>query len=394
MIKNLVSLLLSIFILLTGCSGTSSAVVTPKASITPRPVTTATRTPLPSDTPFPTPSPTETLTPTPAVPVFDPAALGDNRVLDSFILTIKSKTTGGGEVLEYKDIIGYVKEPFSAYHVGTTPYGNLDPKYLIGGRFYEKNSNQHYWNVSLEPDPTDVDFWLQSPADMREGYVRGGDLGPLSAQFVGQEDFQGIPANHFTFDQTNLRGYADAAPGNGGYKIKQAQGDLYLAQDGNYPLHFHVKVSGDVYVAGGTDQYSAGTVEITKDLSSINQLKEITLPADYLALKLELDLGLPVPAGTRLHAINHLEGNGYDLYDYFMPATVSKDDFLAFYRGLAPTNDWTVSQVGGKTSYDYCQNQNCVILTKGNAKAILFISDLCVSNIPANYICFDALYYR
>ena len=99
MIKTLVGLSLAAVLLLAGCSSSATAVATPTAALAGPPAVTATRTPLPSDTPLPAPSATETLTPTPGQPVFDAAALGDNRELDSFILTREDKTTGGGEVI-------------------------------------------------------------------------------------------------------------------------------------------------------------------------------------------------------------------------------------------------------------------------------------------------------
>jgi hypothetical protein len=387
-----------IMLLLASCNLVNQAPVTPPATVPLLPSTTPdlassippTLTPSPTDTPKPTPSPTDAPTLTPSQPVFDPAAIGDNRQLASFILTRTDKTTGGGEVIETTDTIGYTKDPFSAYHLGTTAYGKRDPKYTIGGRLYEKNSNEGYWIAWLEPDPTDVDFFLQSPADMR--WVYQTNFGVISAQFAGREDFQGIPANHFTFDQTNLGEQSDPT---GTYKIDKAQGDLYLAQDGNYLLRYHIKFTGNVYSPGGNPDYFPGVREFNEELSSINQLTEITLPAEYLALKLELDLGLPVPADTKLQTVLHSnDGRKYDYYDYYMPVTVSPDNFLEFYRNLTPTNGWTVLQVGGKTKFDSCQDRDCVILKKGNAQVVLAISKLCPSNMPANLICLDALYYR
>ena len=214
----------------------------------------------------------------------------------------------------------------------------------------------------------------------------------MGAQFVDQVDFQGIPANHFTFDETNLSEQSDPS---GTYKIDRAQGDIVLAQDGNYLLRFHMRLTGNVYSPGGSTTYISGVREVNEELSSINQLEEIALPADYLALHVELDLGLPIPAGSRLHAIYHSNvGTDYDLYDYFMPASVSKDGFLEFYRKLGPTNDWTVLQVGGENSYETCQDLECVILGRGNARAVLAVADQCVSNIPPNFGCFVAVYYR
>jgi len=390
-----------IILLLASCSPASQPQLTPAA--TPGPVSTAPltltqfptgtpgSTPSPTDTPTAAPSPTDAPTPTPSRPVFDPAALGDNRVLlASFILTSTEKTTGGGEVIATKDIIGYIREPFSAYHIGKMPSRDLDATYMIDGWFYEQDINQNFWVVSPEQDPSDVDFFLKIPADMRWVFQTGFDT--LSAQFVGQEVFHGIPANHFTFDQSDLNGGSDPT---GTYKVEKASGDLLLAQAGNYLLRYHLKLSGNLYSPPGSALYGPGTREFTEELSSINQLTEITLPPEVLAFKLVLDLGLPVPTGSRLHAISHFNDvPKYDYYDYFMPASVSKADFLDFYKNLAPTNGWTVSQVGGKTSYDNCQDRDCVILKKGSAHLVVAISPLCVSNIPANYICFDASYYR
>jgi hypothetical protein len=389
MIKILVSISLSAMVLLAGCGGAGPVALAPTETLAPPLAATANQTPPPADTSTPAPPPTDTQTPTPSVPVFDPAALGDNRVLDSFILTRRDKTTGGGEVIETKDTIGFIKEPFSASHVETNPYGHPPEQYFLDGRMYEKNYNQDFWVVSLEPEPSDVDFYFRNAADSREGYPK---YLVLSAQFAGHEDFQGIPANHFTFAETDLSEQSDPT---GTYKIKDAQGDLYLAQDGNYLLRFHVKLTGNVYSPGGSPGYISGVHEVTEELSSIDQLKDITLPKDFLALKLELDPGLPAPAGSRLHAITHANvGADYDLYNYFIPASVSKDDFLGFYRNLAPTNGWTVTQVGGITNDETCQTGDCVILEKGRTRVSLEISDQCVSTIPANYVCFYGVYYK
>ena len=154
-----------------------------------------------------------------------------------------------------------------------------------------------------------------------------------SARFVSQEDFHAIPANHFEFDQTDFTAYG--IPGENGYKIDTAQGDFYLAQDGNYVLYFHSKVTGNVYLNREDLNYVQGVEEITKELSSINQLKEIALPVDYPAL--EVDLGLPLPADTKLVSLDHYPpGQGGNIYSF--KTSVSNDEFLLFYKNLAPTN--------------------------------------------------------
>jgi hypothetical protein len=256
-----------------------------------------------------------TFAPAPTIypPVFDPHSLGDNRLLASFILTRTDKTTGAGEGQVHQDTIGYIKEPFSAYELeqlglgaGSAPF----KQYLVGGRFYETNASVD-WLISLSAAPDDVGA-LQNAADMRKGYIKGSDASPKSAKFVGQEDFRGLPANHFTFDQTDLSGGSDPT---GTYKIQKAEGDLYLSQAGNYPLRFHAKLTGNVYSPGGSAEYFPGVHEITEELSSINQLKDIAVPPEYLKAEQTLvDLGLPLPAGTTLAALRRFAGSGVEGY--------------------------------------------------------------------------------
>ncbi len=320
-----------------------------------------------------TPSPTEGPTATVWPPVYDPDAIGDNReLLDSFILTRTNTTTGGGEVDEVNTTIGYIREPFTAYESNKWSFENLTWwTYLIEGRYYEKNRQDAQF-YSLESGPDDIEI-LQRMADMREfDYLLFSGL-VLSAQFVGQEDFAGVPANHFTFDQTNLREESDPT---GTYKVDEAQGELYLAQDGNYLLYFHLKRSGSVYLTPGEPGYGPGVLEMTEELSSINELTEITLPADF---DLELDFGLPLPAGSTLVGITSY---GYNpvYYHYTMP--ISKDEFPEFYKNLAPTNGFTFSHIGQKTNNIHCDPvysdylQDCVFLKKGGSEFILYIAGI------------------
>ena len=243
--------------------------------------------------------------------------------------------------------------------------------YLIEGRWYE-TTGRGDWFYNLEASPEDIEI-LQRSADIRE-IITHGNLDLISAQFVGQEDFGGIPANHFTFDQTDLSGYDFPTPAPGDYKIEAAEGDLYLAQDGNYLLYFHVKVTGNVYRDPVSPGYFAGEYEITVELSSINQVTEFAVPADYLASKLELDPDLPLPGDTTLVSIVHYN-DSFAVDHYYLTATVSRDEFLEFYRTLAPTNGWTVSHIGEVTNHSTCRSEVCVIINKGDKQIILFHSE-------------------
>lgn len=194
-------IVLSLFVL--GC-----ILVSPKTTANPATAVGVTAMPPPTELAnTATLSPTDVFTATATVypPVFDPEALGDNRELDSFVLSRNITTTGaGGEVEEHQETIGFIKEPFNAYRLiafslsgwpGGVDVASVKKVYLIGGRFYTTNATVD-WVVSLEAPQNEIDI-LQKEADSRAGYIGFWDVGPLSAQFVGQEDFQGIPANHF-----------------------------------------------------------------------------------------------------------------------------------------------------------------------------------------------------
>lgn len=350
-------------LLISGCSPASPAQVAPTdADLLPTAISTL----LPTVTTTPALTPTVAPTATVYPPVFDPETIGDNRVLlDSFILTRTDTTTGSGEVKEDHITIGYIKEPFSAYRFGKYLYpggGKEDEKYLIEGRLYQGFSDGG-WYFTQEASPHDIDLYFQSAAETSV------PIWVISAQFVGQEDFAGIPANHFTLDQTNLREYSDPT---GTYKIESAVGNIYLAQDGNYLLYYHMKVTGNIDF--GETGYSPGVEEVTAELSSINQLTEIAVPADF---DLELDFGLPLPAETTFVGITRYGGGGIpDLYHYKMP--VSQEEFFEFYKNMAPTNGFTFSRIGRVTDHPVCADyldQDCVILTNGSTEFILYYAE-------------------
>jgi hypothetical protein len=60
-----------------------------------------------------------------------------------------------------------------------------------------------------------------------------------------------------------------------------------------------------------------------------------------------------------------------DLYgkvsQYFYFTQASESDFKSFYQNLAPTNGWTVEQIGPLQTNSY-NCEICVILTYGNVK--------------------------
>ena len=186
-----------------------------------------------------------------------------------------------------------------------------------------------------------------------------------SATFDGEADFAGVPALHFVFDETNLDSYASYTPE---HPSPAVEGDFYLAQDGGYVLYTHSK------------ETSPGrTYEVTEELSSIGQVAEIALPADFApmtqALDVGVDLGGLLPPGTSLSGlIRYTHGIGVDYYSYDTSVRTN-DEFLNFFRTLPPTDGWTVSHTGHvKPHYERinCETDvECVILKKSGEQLVV-----------------------
>lgn len=297
----------------------------------------------------PTQGPTATVWP----PVYDPNKLGDIRELDSFIVSVNVKNTVNGDLTEYTTTMGYIKEPFSAYSLLDLPPYDEAKTYVVGGRTYDVNNSGDWYLYAYAKNS------LLFQADIPAGNTSGLE----DAQFIEQVEFEGISAYHFVLEKTDN-------PVNESNVKSDVEGDFYLAQEGNYVLYSHSKrttTQGDF-----TQVY-----EVTQSMSSINQVAEITLPADFLPMDVALELpqeqGLPLPAGSTLAGmIRYNSGPRRDYYTY-TASPMSEDEFLEFYRNLEPTDDWTVSHIGYVSFHYECETyRECVIINKGNTLVILY----------------------
>ena len=313
---------------------------------------TAEATAVPTSTPTATSQPTASAGPTATVwpPVFDLFSLEDIRELDSFVVTVNEKNTVNGTLTELTHTIGYIKEPYSAYHQNEY-VGGVTRTYVVDNWTYElTGSGDWYISSRLNDD-------LFSKADIPAGNT--GKL--LEAQFAGQEEYQGIPAYHFVLDPVN------STDANASYQL---EGDFYLAQDGNYVLSSHWKETSS---QGNFTQ----VYEVTESLSSINQLTEITLPADMTemetAANLPAEMGLPVPGNSTVDGmIRYKQGIGIDTYSFTNP-DMSVDEFLDFYRNLPMTDGWEVTHIGHVSLHqDDCEfTRECVMIRKGSTQVVL-----------------------
>ncbi len=296
-------------------------------------------------TPRPTQGPTATVWP----PTFDSYAFEDIRDLDSFVVTISERNTVNGQLTELFTTIGYIKEPYAAYSVLEFT-GGQSQAYVIDGITYEINGGGD-WYISARANDD-----LFSKAD-----IPGGNTYRLSdAEFAAEEEYEGIPAYHFVLEP--------ASQPDASYEL---EGDFYLAKEGNYVLYSTTK---ETSTQGDFSQI----YEVTLTMSSINQVSEIPVPAKIqemvTAMQVPQELALPLPTDSVASGlIRYQSGIGVDTYTFTTPQR-SIDEFLDYYRNLAPTDGWAVSHVGHVRLHENdCEfSRECVIINKGSTQVILY----------------------
>ena len=297
-----------------------------------------------------TPTPTVESTPTlaaPTQPVYDPAQPGDLGKPNSYVLTSKghiqkgTQSAGLEEALSWQYTLTVINTPRQAQGTRVTRYfATTDhPEqtttvdgYWLGEATYTYNQEGQYWVIRPDGE-MNKDYFFE--------YFKFELSSIKTARFVGQEDFQGVPANHFVFDLADW--VADA---QSPLKIESVQGNLFLAQDGNYPLHLDYIKTGDALSesAPGTSDitYLPGVTEFAMDISSINQVTEIVLSED-IPLQVKLSVDVPLPPDAKLSLIMVFQNATRLAYDY--ETDLSDDEIIAFYQAFQPANGWTYETV-------------------------------------------------
>jgi hypothetical protein len=338
--KRIFSALILLAIAMLACKSTSL----PAAEISPAPQGSTSQ-PSGAPTELPAAPATETVSPT----VFDPARVGSLDMLSGYVVTSKqtfqegleSDATKGHRLVE--ESLTLLNAPRQARllvnYVFTNIPGRDDQeqtttRYWTGDRVYMQSPG--YWTIQL---PSENDQAYLDPFAAALKAIR-------SAEYAGPEDYQGTPANHFIFDLSDWVGNHERYPVN----LTAVEGNLYLAQDGNYPLHLDLRLTGDIFwipaTDSGEDQVVPGILEEVYDLSAINAVTSIDLPAD-IPTEVALDTGLPLPPGTKLTYLLVFPALSYD---YTYETSLTDDDILAYYANLKSTgevvNGWTVTNTG------------------------------------------------
>jgi hypothetical protein len=301
-----------------------------------------------SDTPIPataakTEESTSEVTPTIYLPELDLIAIGDERELDSFILEITDvREFESPECLDqskctFFSTIGYIRDSSSMYRAEWSNYINEEVPYvyLLDGTLYRHIPAFFDYpprnEIYFRPSEDLIDGFLDMSEFKHYPDTLWGSTFINSAQFLAQEVYEGIPANHFILDKTNL----SAPVGEFVGEIQEADGDVYISQDGNYMLFLNLKLTGEL-----------GNRELTRKLTSINQIAEFTIPSDFPNAKLDLSFPLPEEGYLFSYDVNPGWGEGVSKFDVCLPSQLTDEDFLAFYQDLPETNGWVVSQLG------------------------------------------------
>jgi hypothetical protein len=132
--------------------------------------------------------------------------------------------------------------------------------------------------------------WLKTPAGSEVtnldniGLVKSEDLlkDVTGARYVGDETINGVQTKHYTFDETSI----DASQLSEGSTIDSAQGDVWVAAEGNYVVRLEMSMTGkNISIpadSAGNSRMSNGTVHISVNLSDVNQPITITVPPEAL----------------------------------------------------------------------------------------------------------------
>jgi hypothetical protein len=338
--RVLVIFLVIIGMLISACAAPATAEPNAQSEATAAPTDAAVEA-----TAEPTQGPTATVWP----PVFDPNRFNDIRELDSFVVTITENNTVNGDLTQLINTIGYTKEPYRAYNWNEYSSGK-DRTYVIGDMTYQLTGYGD-WYISAESS-NDIFYKAAIPSGNTERLI--------DAQFAGEEEYQGIAVYHFVLEPTISMGTNTTM-----------EGDFYVAIEGNYVLYSHWKETS-------AQENFSQVYEVIEELSSINQLSEITIPADMqdmvTAAQLPTELELPLPEGSSLEGmIRYRSCCGVDQYTFATPKT-SIDAFLDYYRNLEPTNGWTVSHIGHVSVHESdCEfSRECVIINKGGTQVVLY----------------------
>ena len=131
------------------------------------------------------------------------------------------------------------------------------------------------------------------------------------AEFVGEETVNDVEVDHYRFDETNVQD-TDS-------DMREVEGDVYIAQDGNYVVRMVVNGVGTMELFGeGAEE--EGTIHVEYNVSDVGAELEIDIPEGCE------DTGSEFPMMD--DATNQASFGGFTSYE----TSASVEEVVAFYE--------------------------------------------------------------
>jgi hypothetical protein len=342
---------------------------------------------VPTVTPASHPTVVPTVMPT-TNPVFDLATLGDLSKLDSYVLTYTTRFQKGtqpgapeGQV-ESNTILTVINHPFQAAFTSVTTSSRIansqdgtitNDDYFIGNLVYQHNKEARFWDIQKPNETNQFMFTSLSHA-----------LTWFKPVYAGEQDYHGIPAYHFVINET----IKAPASQNSQESENTFTGNVFLAKDGNYPLHLDYQMSGSNWREANPKAppkyiFVPGSGEFVYEVTSINQVKEIQFPAG-VPKQVNLAIDVPLPPEAEFNDVMVKDGEGSNRLSYTYSVSLTDDQILDFYKKYQPSADgWSVSAA----AKDPGGSGGQIVLNKGNKMVLIDIYYSQYANV--NQVKFD-----
>lgn len=293
----------------------------------------------------PTPEPTVAPTETPQAEVeeeapLDPGSLTPAEQFTSYrsqMVTHVEGTEAGQPVKQSIQLtVEYTREPMIEHLVlngeGLTEEegtGSMEV-YQTADRTYMKWGDQ--W-MSVTSD--------QEQPSLLEGMFTPEDLLKDTCGWKKQRDTElnGVKVHHWTMDRSAMEKCmtAEAMSDLGG--VTDAQGDLYVAVDGNYVAKFSLFFAGkDLKISfeGGDESLDEGRWDFSYEMTDVNRPFTLEIPPEALASG-AMPEDIPVPDDAE--EVNYVMGM------ISFKSAKSPQEVADFYKAEMPKKGWTESNV-------------------------------------------------
>jgi hypothetical protein len=208
-------------------------------------------------------------------------------------------------------------------HIRFTSTGDAAQENGKPGAFemYQVGASSYIYSPDGQADQKCMGITSDQNGQNGSAFFKPGDMvgGLKQAQLVGKgETINGVVADHYSFDQNAV------SFGN----FEEAKGDIWIAQDGGYPVKYIGTARGkDTILAGKTAE---GTFTWEYKVEDANQVESIKLPQECESQKPADDI--PVPESAT-------EKNSFGKLITFKSSDAPAD-IAAFYQKELPDQGW------------------------------------------------------